>query len=795
MPPSCYQMPIAIIGMACRLPAALDLDGYWDLLIHARSAISEIPDSRADMPLYYDPHPNIPGRLSSRLGGFLPPHAWGEAVSFLTADVRDSADPAHLEFCDVAGDALYHAGYDPFDLPDQRVAVYVGHDRPSTNFGDGALTAYAFELGEQLQSALREVEGTAEAARIVQPFQQRLRERFEKSGRRTSGRDTGEIAGFTSRMFGLEGPSQGVNSACAASLQSVALGVRSLQSGEARLAIAGGAAFWQPDTASEFSKAGAHSAIGSRPFDDAADGVICSEGYGAVVLKPLAAAVRDGDRIRGVISGVGAASDGRGKGIWAPQKIGQKLAIRRAHGSAERLAHVQHVEAHATSTPLGDATEVNALGEVFADVLPPGKNIPVTSGKANIGHTMENAGIAGLIKTVLSMQRTEIPPQIHFQTPNSRVNWESLPLYVPTRRTPWPSPGKGLPRVAGVNAFGFGGYNMHIALEEYLGPTVAQVSVGTDIPPGNVAVPSETEEDRIAIIGRGCLLPGADNISEFSHLLFQAIEQHEGEHPEVSYGNLDQFQYDWRRHKIPPKQLAQEDPLHLYLLESVDQALAESGVLARESDRERIGTLVESEMSGDFTDHAQIGLRLPELDRELDSILQAEAIPDIRRSEIREHFKRLCLAKWPQIVDETGSFHHSSLASRIVRSLDTHGYTCVIENATCSTSSVIAAAGQLLWSGDCDTVICAAGWRHRGPSGQEPQKNRLSAGAMALILKRHADCEQSGVPVLCTISPSELRKPRHSGPAQTLFPMSADPVFQSFMNYLCDSVLVTSRTG
>ncbi|QDU82543.1 Phthiocerol/phenolphthiocerol synthesis polyketide synthase type I PpsA [Polystyrenella longa] len=801
MTASPYQMPIAIVGMACRFPNSDNLESYWDLLINGRSAIQEVPAERADLSLYYDSHSKIAGKTSSRLGAFINHRHWSDAGALLPDELRELADPTHLQFCDVVAEAIQNSGYDPFQLPDPKVAVYVGHDSPSTNFGDDALINYADELGQELQDLLRaDVSNAYPAADIAQELKNRLFNRFARTGLATSAGRTSEIAGLTSRAFNLSGPSQGINSACAASLHSVGLAVRSLQSGDVSMAIAGGASIWQPDTATEFSKAGAHSATGSRPFDDGADGVICTEGYGAVILKPLNKAIADGNRIWGVISGVGAASDGRGKGIWAPQTTGQKLAIRRAYASPEKLASVQLVEAHATSTPLGDATELKALSEVFGEAFPSGKKIPVTSVKANIGHTLEAAGIAGLIKTVLSIQKTEIPEQINIQTPNSRLDWDESPLYIPTRRTPWPSPGNGHARVAGVNAFGFGGYNMHVAVEEYIGSPVTQIPVGVDVGSMQESLPNPSKKE-IAVVGRGCLLPSAENMEQ----LLRDRNQNEGPNwpNEVAPGNLDHFQYDWRRHKIPPKQLEQEDPLHYFLLEAVDQALADSGLMESGIDLERVGTLVASEMGGDFTDQLQIGLRLPEISRELASILQSHGISAADGETICNEYQEKCLHRWPQVADSTGSFHHSSLASRIVRSLDLNGPMCVIDNASCSTSSLVESACELLWSGDCDVVICVAGWRHRGAeslassTSEQRFSQPLLEGATALVLKRHADVVLGDQKVHHVITKSSLKDTSTSTMPPSLegkFEVSPNSVFHSIMRYLKDVPVPTTKT-
>ena len=206
------------------------------------------------------------------------------------------------------------------------------------------------------------------------------------------------------------------------------------------MAIAGGASDCKSDSLVLFAAAQSMSATGSRPFDADADGLVIGEGYTAVVMKTLARAVADGDPIYAVVRGLGVSSDGRGKSLWAPRKEGQVEAMRRAYRGGLDMGDLQYVEAHATATQLGDATELSTLGEVLKDHLPPGKKIPVTSVKANIGHTLEAAGLAGVIKVVLCMQHRMFAPAINIRKLNPKIDWEHSPVYIPQQPEPWPEP-------------------------------------------------------------------------------------------------------------------------------------------------------------------------------------------------------------------------------------------------------------------------------------------------------------------------------------------------------------------
>ena len=207
-----------------------------------------------------------------------------------------------------------------------------------------------------------------------------------------------------------------------------------------------------------FSAAQSVSAGKSCPFDEDADGMVTSEGYVALVLKTLPRAIADGDRIRAVIRGIGVSADGRGKSLWAAVEDGPDSCHERAYQGAVRPQDLQYIEAHATSTQVGDATELTALSEAFPKEMFAGRRIPLGSVKGNIGHTLETAGMASLAKVVLAMEHGVIPPVANLTTPNTAVSWEKLPFYLPRTAEPWPQPAGGT-RKAAVNTFGIGGLN------------------------------------------------------------------------------------------------------------------------------------------------------------------------------------------------------------------------------------------------------------------------------------------------------------------------------------------------
>ncbi|MCH7753133.1 MAG: polyketide synthase, partial [Planctomycetes bacterium] len=381
------SIPIAIVGMACKLPGADNLEEYWKLLIEGRSAVVELPPDRLDQDLYYDSKVGVLGKSYSKLGALISSREFQHSECPIPEELERIVDPVHLLMCGVAGSALRHAGMDPFNLPESlcNCGVFVGHAQGSNLAGDYTYATCIEEAAEFLRDSEQfQLLSAAEQQAVIQELVDDVRSRMPRRTLDAPDVSASMVAGAISKAFQLTGPFAAINSACASSLQSILLGARSLQLGRVDMAIVGGASDCKSDTLVLFSHARAMSTTGSRPFDAEADGLICGEGYAAIVLKTLPRALADGDRIHAVVRGLGISSDGKGKSLWAPRKEGQIEAMKRAYRTGIDISKLQYLEAHSTATQLGDATELNTLTEILSQHFPPGKKIPVTSVKANI---------------------------------------------------------------------------------------------------------------------------------------------------------------------------------------------------------------------------------------------------------------------------------------------------------------------------------------------------------------------------------------------------------------------------
>lgn len=443
---------VAIIGMACMLPKAPNLQKYWENILHKVDAVGEIPERRWDWRRYYDPNPKARDKISSRWGGFLEetpidPTRYGIPPATIT-----SIEPAQLLTLDVVRAVLEDARYLDRQFPRRRTSVI---------FGAGSMA----DVGQKyIFRALLPmfIEGV-DFDRLPLP---------EWTQSSYVGILPNIIAGRVANCFDLGGVNYTVDAACASSLAAVQLAIRELESGASDMVIVGAADTLQsPHTYMSFSKTGAFSPRGRcSAFDENADGIVISEGIAALILKRLEDAERDGDRIYAVIKAIAGSSDGREKGLAAPNPEGQALALNRAYAKAGLSpSSVSLIEAHGTGTVVGDCAEFLTLKRLFeADGAFPQK-CAIGSVKSMIGHTKRASGLASLIKVALALHHKILPPTIHVETPNPKLGISESPFYLNTEARPWIGLTRGRPRRSGINAFGFGGTNFHAVLEEYKG--------------------------------------------------------------------------------------------------------------------------------------------------------------------------------------------------------------------------------------------------------------------------------------------------------------------------------------
>ncbi|HTB17292.1 MAG TPA: beta-ketoacyl synthase N-terminal-like domain-containing protein [Bryobacteraceae bacterium] len=465
---------IAIIGLSCVFPGAGDARRYWQNILDKVDSVSDAPaDWEAER--FFDAGDQTDDRTYCKRGGFL-----GELSAFdpslygVMPTAVDGAEPDHFLALRNASDALRDAGYSDIGKLRERTEVIIGRGT-YVNRGNATAMQHSMVLDSVL-GVLRQLHpeySDDELATIRKSLKSTLPPFHADTA---PGLVPNIISGRIANRLDLMGANYIVDAACASSLVAVDLAIRDLQSGRCDMALAGGVnASVPPVIMIIFSQLNALSRSGQiRPFDAEASGTLLGEGGGMVVLKRLADAERDGDKIYAVIKGVGVASDGRAKGLLAPRLEGELLALRRAYEAAGvDPASVGLIEAHGTATLVGDATEMEALSQVFGGDAPGIARCALGSVKSMISHTMPASGIAGLIKVALALHHKVLPPTLHCETPNPKLHLDKSNFYLNSETRPWIHDASSGPRRAGVNAFGFGGINAHAVVEEYAGPSRA----------------------------------------------------------------------------------------------------------------------------------------------------------------------------------------------------------------------------------------------------------------------------------------------------------------------------------
>ncbi|MDQ1355374.1 MAG: polyketide synthase PksN, partial [Acidobacteriota bacterium] len=464
--------PVAIIGMAGKMPGSADLEIFWRHLAAGKDLVNEIPANRWDWREYYGHPAQGPNKTDVRWGGFLEDIEAFDA-SFFGISPREAElmDPQQRLFLEIAWKAIEDAGYSPMALSGSRTALFVG---VSTNDYNELLKDWGIDIEAHISTGI----------------------------------NNSIIANRVSYLLNLLGPSETIDTACSSSLVAMRRGVDCIRSGECEMAIAGGVnVLLRPKFHIAFRKTGMLSENGRcKTFDKQADGYVRSEGVGAVLLKSLDRAKADGDNIYAVIRGIAENHGGRAHSLTAPNPQAQSELLIRAYQQARvPIDSVTYIEAHGTGTHLGDPIEINGMTEAFKQLYveasktwPGAKHCGIGAVKTNIGHLESAAGIAGVLKVLLALKFKTLPATVHFRELNPHIHLEDTPFYIVKETRAWEclydEQNNPIPRRAGISSFGFGGTNVHLVLEEYAD---TRLPMETESPCPQLVVLSARDEERL----------------------------------------------------------------------------------------------------------------------------------------------------------------------------------------------------------------------------------------------------------------------------------------------------------
>ncbi|HUB34825.1 MAG TPA: type I polyketide synthase, partial [Bryobacteraceae bacterium] len=487
---------VAIVGAGAILPDAPNVAAFWNNIKNGRDSITEVTPDRWDPALYYDPDHNAPDKTYSKIGGWVreypwDPFGWRMAIPPRVADGMDDSQRWGIA---CTREALADYGYPERPIDTERTAVILGNAMGGEKHYLTSMRAYFPEYARELEECVT-FAALPQAVRrdITREWHARLGSHLPPI---TEDSMPGELAnclaGRIANVFNFRGPNFTCDAACASAMAAIRAAADGLVEHDFDVALTGGIdRNMGAPTFVKFCKIGALSGSGSRPYAEGADGFVMGEGAALFLMKRLEDAEHDGDRIYAVIRGIGASSDGKGKGITAPNPVGQKIAIERGWANAGIAPNTATLfEGHGTSTSVGDVVEVESIAAVLAEHGAGQRKIPLGSVKSNFGHLKGGAGAASVLKTALALRDRVLPPSVHCEHPNPNIDFAHVPLEVNTALRPWTETADGVRR-AGVSAFGFGGTNFHVVMEEFVphrltgnGKRSVAVTIGGNTPSG-----------------------------------------------------------------------------------------------------------------------------------------------------------------------------------------------------------------------------------------------------------------------------------------------------------------------
>jgi 3-oxoacyl-(acyl-carrier-protein) synthase/NAD(P)-dependent dehydrogenase (short-subunit alcohol dehydrogenase family) len=715
----------AVVGMGGVFPNAFNLKHYWETLLQGDSTAQKMPtDHRWDYQRFFSDDKSALDRTYSSLGGFIENFKFDPKAVNCTVQESEALAPMEKWLLTALRECLT-------DLPNDtssRAKLILGGTGVSDPVNDLLLEAELLEDFRKLGADVNEIQPHLRKSVGATGFTRGLSEYMLHQSAALAIRKL--LPAPTDYMI--------VDAACASSLYSIEFGIRGLQDRQIDIAYCGGVFSTEPLGSVLFSKLNGLSKNGCFPFDERADGTLFGDGAGVIAIKRLEDAIRDNNTIYGVIRGIGMSSDGKGKAVYAPNANGQVLAIHRAYEEAGvPLDSIQYVEAHATGTPLGDLTEYSSLSSVFNQAGISAGAIRLGSVKGNFGHLGWAAGVASVIKVLLCLKHSKIPPQANFKTLSKTLQDVPSPFRVNTHVTEWLSDANHPPRRAAVSGFGFGGTNAHLILEEFrLADPLAELPPDLDTP----------VSPEIVIVNVGCVFPEAVGLDEVQQKVLSGLESTDSVFRFSSHYKVSPIKY-----KMIPRMANVTDTSQFLLLDATDQVV--KGLNPYWNNYHAKTDVIISYV-GALNKYLTHGKRI------CWNAIQAGLPSPIENweTQIRDQIP-------PPTEDSFPGVMPSLLSGRVSNFFNFQGTNLCINAGLHSFTSAMELGIQSLVHGRAEVVLVGA-VQVAGSFAHDllwkewtGEKQALSEGAMVFALMKKSDAETRGIPILGQVEIANESKP------------------------------------
>jgi acyl transferase domain-containing protein/NAD(P)-dependent dehydrogenase (short-subunit alcohol dehydrogenase family) len=768
---------IAIIGMGCVLPKANSVEQYWKNIVKGDSYVSKMPTSLWHLDSFYSADKSAVEKTYTTDGAFIEGFEFPYLEYKLPPNTLKGVDPAQLVTIDATRQALDDAGYEVRDPRLENGVTIIGASGVD-QYAHASLFLKRYGYFKRLRSLL---EARGVSTDVIDTLDREFAKELSKRGHfwnpaiASVGAITSSISNRIAQVFGVKGFNMTVDAACASSFVALDVGCHALMSGDANIVLAGGADLGtNPAIYIGFSRVDGLSINGhTNPFDHSANGLVIGEGVGMVVLKRLEDAIKDGDRIRSVIRGVGSSSDGAGQAIYAPSVQGRVEALRAGLNKAKTLAgEVQYLEAHATSTIVGDGNEYDTISSVYSPGRDTKDPLYIGSVKHQIGHLKAAAGVAGLIKTVLAMENAKIPHMPRFTKLTPEATMPSDAIAIPTTMQDWAPRADGM-RVAAVTSSGFGGVNYHYIVEQ--GDTYK-------VPDSRPVVSHE-----IAIVGTACKVAGADNVDQFWKNMTEGVDLFVDADPKElgwedlidpatpgekittrKVSRLGEVSINLLKHKIFPNAVSQIAPTQLLGLDLSDQLLENAGF--DYAVPKKVGVSIGA-MHDDYFDIIFSPMSVDEYGNTIAECPVTKKIDKKILQECIEGAGQALKDAGPPVTEHTLPGWMSNVtAGRIANKLNLHGPNFTVDTACSSGLAALLPATYQLMFGDVDAMIsgglnrqldapftcgvCALGAVAKDdarPYDAQGQGFLIGEGGVLFLLRRLADAKRDGDTILAVI--------------------------------------------